>query len=432
MNNPVKSKELFTAAQKLMPGGVNSPVRAFKAVGLDPLFIEKASGSRIFDVDGNEFIDYVCSWGPLILGHAHPDIVQAICRAAERGTSYGAPCEHEIELARLICEAVPSMDKVRMVNSGTEATMSAARLARAYTGKDKILKFEGCYHGHADSFLIKAGSGLITSGVPTSPGIPAEFAVSTLVSRYNDIEALKNVFKEAGEEIAAVIVEPLAGNMGLVVPDKKFLVELRRITKEFGSLLIFDEVISGFRTCYGGYQNIIGIEPDLTTLGKIIGGGLPVGAYGGKKEIMNMVAPEGDVYQAGTLSGNPLAMAAGAATLNILKNSRCYEYINELGTLLLEGIKSIKASHGLECQINHLGSMFSLFFTRKEVRDFDTVVSCDTAQYARFYQALLREGIYFPPSQFEVCFISTAHIKSDIEKTVQALEKAMLWSVKEN
>lgn len=425
MNDPIKSRERFAKAQELMPGGVNSPVRAFKAVGLDPLFIEKASGAKIYDIDGNEYIDYVCSWGPLILGHAHPEIVAAICAAAKLGTSYGAPCENEIVLAELICEAIPSIDKVRMVNSGTEATMSAARLARAYTGKDKILKFEGCYHGHADSFLIKAGSGLLTSGVPTSPGIPKDYAGGTLVSRYNDIDAVQKVFDQSGKDIAAVIVEPIAGNMGLIVPEKEFLLKLRSITEQYGSLLIFDEVISGFRTCYGGYQNLIDVKPDITTLGKIIGGGLPVGAYGGREDIMARVAPQGDVYQAGTLSGNPLAMAAGAATLNLLKNNDFYTYTQELGQYMVKGIKNSLLSCGLEYQVNHLGSMFSLFFTDCKVKDYGTALNSETQIFAKFYKALLNEGVYFPPSQFEVCFISAAHTLEDIDKTVSAIEKSL-------
>ncbi len=431
MNDPIKSRERFARAQELIPGGVNSPVRAFKAVGLDPLFIDQAKGSKIYDIDDNEYIDYVCSWGPLILGHAHPDIVKAICRAAELGTSYGAPCEKEIELAQLICEAIPSIDKVRMVSSGTEATMSAARLARAYTGREKILKFEGCYHGHADSFLIKAGSGLLTAGVPTSPGIPIEYAGGTLVSSYNDIESLEDIFKISGRDIAAVIVEPIAGNMGLIIPENEFLVELRRITEQYGSLLIFDEVISGFRTCYGGYQNLIEIKPDITTLGKIIGGGLPVGAYGGRQDIMDWVAPEGDVYQAGTLSGNPVAMAAGSATLRLLKKHEYYTYINDLGQYMVNGIKKLLTSCGLEYQINHMGSMFSLFFTERQVKDYSTAVISDTKRFAKFYKTLLSEGIYFPPSQFEVCFISAAHTLPDIDRTLSAIEKGLYWSMQE-
>jgi len=423
--NITKSNELFAKAREYMPGGVNSPVRAFKSVGLTPLFIKQGKGSKIIDVDDNEYIDYVCSWGPLILGHSHPQVVQSICEAAKMGTSYGAPCENEIELAELICDAIPSIDKVRMVNSGTEATMSAVRLARAYTGKDKIIKFEGCYHGHADSFLIKAGSGLLTSGIPTSPGVPEAYSRHTLVARYNDIDSVEKIFKDHRHDIAAVIVEPIAGNMGLVIPDTDFLNGLREITEQNGCLLIFDEVISGFRTCYGGYQNRINIIPDLTTLGKIIGGGLPVGAYGGRKEIMDRVAPEGDVYQAGTLSGNPLAMAAGAATLRILKNNDRYNAIESMGDLLTRGLKNVFKEHKYNYALNRIGSMFSIFFTEQEVKTYDSVMKSDTKKYAQFYRELLQQGIYFPPAQFEVCFISCAHDVKDIEKTVDAVNRAL-------
>ncbi|HZK01742.1 MAG TPA: glutamate-1-semialdehyde 2,1-aminomutase [Anaerovoracaceae bacterium] len=419
-----KSSKLFSTAREYMPGGVNSPVRAFKSVGLTPLFIKQAQGSKITDVDDNQYIDYVCSWGPLILGHSHPQVITAICTAAKSGTSYGAPCESEIELAKLICEAFPAIDKIRMVNSGTEATMSAVRLARAYTQKDKIIKFEGCYHGHADSFLIKAGSGLLTSGIPTSPGVPQDYARNTLIAKYNDIDSVASLFAEYGEEIAAVIVEPVAGNMGLVLPDIEFLKGLRKLTEDNKSLLIFDEVISGFRTCYGGYQNRIGVFPDLTTLGKIIGGGLPVGAYGGKKEIMDMVAPEGDVYQAGTLSGNPLAMAAGIATLNILKDVECYSKLEQSGEKLAKGITQVLNANKMTCTINRLGSMFSIFFTKPTVRTYDAVIKADTKKYAQFYSELLNQGVYFPPAQFEVCFISLAHKTEDIERTIDAIDKA--------
>lgn len=425
MLNFRKSEELFAKSQQLIPGGVNSPVRAFKAVGRNPLFIKQGSGSKIYDVDGNEFIDYVCSWGPLILGHSHPGIIQAICDAAEKGSSYGAPCEQEIELAQLICEAIPSIDKVRMVNSGTEATMSAVRLARAYTGRDKILKFEGCYHGHADTFLIKAGSGLLTAGVPTSPGVPEDFARHTLIAKYNDLDSVQEIFEKSGKDIAAIIIEPVAGNMGLVLPDVEFLRGLRKITELYGSLLIFDEVISGFRTCYGGFQNYAGINPDLTTLGKIIGGGLPVGAYGGKKDIMDRVAPEGDVYQAGTLSGNPLAMAAGAATLKILKDDDWYDRLDVATYMLTNKLKTVFEEHERYYTINRLGSMFSIFFTEKDVSDYEAVKSCDTAEYARFYRQILEMGIYLPPAQFEVCFMSCAHSLQDVEKTVEAVNKAL-------
>ncbi len=419
------SEKLFAIAAQYMPGGVNSPVRAFKAVGMNPLFIKKAQGARLYDVDGNEYIDYVGSFGPLILGHSHPEVITAITETAQNGTSYGAPNEHELELAKLICAAIPSLEKIRMVNSGTEATMSAIRLARAYTGRSKIIKFEGCYHGHADSFLIKAGSGLLTAGIPTSPGVPASNAENTLVAKYNDLESVENLFKESRNDIAAVIVEPVAANMGLVLPDLEFLQGLRKITELTGSLLIFDEVITGFRVCYGGFQNICNIKPDLTTLGKIIGGGLPVGAYGGKKEIMIRIAPEGDVYQAGTLSGNPLAMAAGVATLNILKDNDWYDRMEVMAYLLTNKLKSALEAKGLFYEINRLGSMFSLFFTEQEVTSYDDVMTCNTEQYAKFYRELLPRGIYFPPAQFETCFISCAHDLDDIERTVDAVSMAL-------
>jgi len=420
-----KSEQLFDQAQEYIPGGVNSPVRAFKSVGLPPVFIKQGNGCKIKDVDGNEYIDYVCSWGPLILGHSNPRVVNAVCEAAQKGTSYGACCEEEIKLAQLICEAIPSMEKVRMVNSGTEATMSAVRLARAYTGRNKILKFEGCYHGHADHFLIKAGSGLLTAGVPTSPGVPELLAQDTLVARYNDVNSVKEIFKQSGQEIAAIIVEPIAGNMGLVLPRDEFLWNLRKITEEYGSLLIFDEVITGFRTCYGGYQNIIGIQPDLTTLGKIIGGGLPVGAYGGRKEIMARIAPEGDVYQAGTLAGNPLAMAAGVETLNILKEKGNYNRIEAVTANFVERLREFIDYKGIKCTVNHIGSMFSVFFTANKVEDYDTVITCDTKKYADFYKEMLYAGIYFPPSQFEVCFVSTAHGQDDLDKTLEIIKNSI-------
>ncbi|MBO8159501.1 glutamate-1-semialdehyde 2,1-aminomutase [Thermosyntropha sp.] len=420
-----KSDELFKMAKECMPGGVSSPVRAFKAVGLDPLFIKRGQGARIYDVDDNEFIDYVASFGPLILGHSHPEVIKAVKEAAENGTSYGAPSEKELELAQMICSAIPSIEKVRFVNSGTEATMSAIRLARAWTGRNKIVKFEGCYHGHADSFLIKAGSGLLTSGVPNSAGVLEDYAKNTLVARYNDLGSVERLFKEEGRDIAAVIVEPIAGNMGLVLPDPDFLKGLRRITEYSGSLLIFDEVITGFRICYGGFQNFANVTPDLTTLGKIIGGGLPVGAYGGRKEIMSRVAPEGDVYQAGTLSGNPLAMAAGAATLKVLQDRDWYDRLEVVTYMLANRLKNVFEDHGLFYTINRIGSMFTIFFTESEVNTYEDVVKCDTAQYAVFYRKLLEEGVYFPPSQFEVCFVSCAHEMEDIEKTVEAVSRAL-------
>lgn len=420
-----RSKELFATAREHIPGGVNSPVRAFKAVGMDPLFIRKARGSKVYDVDGNSFIDYVCSWGPLILGHAHPQVVEAICRAAELGTSYGAPCEGEVELAAMICEAIPSIEKVRMVSSGTEATMSAVRLARAYTGRNKIVKFAGCYHGHGDSFLIKAGSGLLTAGVPNSPGVPAALASQTLVADYNDIDSVAGLFEQCSNDIAAVIVEPVAGNMGLVLPEPGFLSGLRELTEKYEALLIFDEVISGFRFCYGGYQNIAGITPDLTTLGKIIGGGLPVGAYGGRREIMDLIAPEGDVYQAGTLSGNPLAMAAGAASLKLLQADNFYAGLEARAARLTDGLTAVLAEHNLKYCLNHCRSLFCLFFTGEQVDNYAAVLSCDTAKYAEFFRSLLQEGIYFPPSQFELCFVSSAHQPEDIENTLLAVDKVL-------
>jgi len=420
-----KSEQLFARAQDLIPGGVNSPVRAFKAVGMNPVFVKSSKGSKIYDVDGNEYIDYVGSWGPLILGHSHPEVVEAICQAAQRGTSYGAPCEGEVELAELITNAIPSMEKIRMVNSGTEATMSAIRLARAYTGRNKIVKFEGCYHGHADAFLLKAGSGLLTAGVPSSPGVPEAVIQDTLIARYNDLESVKKVFKEWGRDIAAVIVEPIAGNMGLVLPDIEFLKGLRSMTEFNGSLLIFDEVISGFRICYGGFQNYSNISPDLTTLGKIIGGGLPVGAYGGRKEIMDRVAPNGDVYQAGTLSGNPLAMAAGTATLRILKDNDWYDRLEVMTYVLTTQVKSAFENHDFYYSINRLGSMFCIFFTNEDVHCYESVMKCDTQKYAEFYRELLKEGVYLPPAQFEVSFLSCAHDLNDIEKTVAAVNRAL-------
>ena len=420
-----KSEQLFKKAKKFMPGGVNSPVRAFKAVGLTPLMINKGQGSKIYDVNDNEFIDYVCSWGPLILGHSHPEVIEAICSAARKGTSFGACCEKEIELAQLICEAFPSIDKVRLVNSGTEATMTAVRLARAYTGRDKIIKFEGCYHGHADSFLIKAGSGLLTAGVPTSPGVPKVLIEQTLVCKYNDLESVKKAFMQSGPNIAAVIVEPLAANMGMIIPRPGFLEGLREITRLYGSLLIFDEVISGFRTCYGGMQTIHEIQPDLTTLGKIIGGGLPVGAYGGHREIMNMVAPEGDVYQAGTLSGNPLAMAAGITTLKNLQQNGFYDRLELATNYLTDRLQGVFEAHDLYCTINKFHSMFSIFFTEDEVYDYESVLNSNTETYARFYRNLLAEGVYFPPSQFEVCFVSSAHDRDDIDRTVESIDKVL-------
>lgn len=420
-----RSKKLYQRALELMPGGVNSPVRAFKSVGLDPLIMKRGSGCRIYDEDDNEFIDYVGSWGPLILGHCHPAVVEAITNVAQTGSSFGATCAGEIELAEMICEAFPSIDKVRMVNSGTEATMSAIRLARAYTGRNKIIKFEGCYHGHADAFLLKAGSGMLTAGSQSSPGVPKSVTEHTLLCKYNDIESVKKAFMQFGPDIAAVIVEPVAGNMGLIPAEIGFLTAVREITSLYGSILIFDEVITGFRLCYGGIQNMTGIIPDLTTLGKIIGGGLPVGAYGGRREIMGRIAPQGEVYQAGTLSGNPLAMAAGIATLKQLKDGELYERLEVLGYLLAGKVRTMFEAHDLYYTIKRMGSMFCIFFTEDEVDDYETVQSCNTEQYAVFYQNLLKCGVYLPPSQFEVSFISSAHDLEDIDLTLEAMEKAL-------
>lgn len=415
-----KSKELFEQAQMVIPGGVNSPVRAFKSVGMPPPFIARANGCRLWDMDGNEYIDYVGSWGPLILGHRHPAVIHAIQRCLERGTTYGAPTDLEVTLAQMVVEALPSVEMVRMVNSGTEATMSALRLARAYTNRSKIVKFEGCYHGHHDSLLIKAGSGALTHGVPTSPGVPENIAGSTINARYNDLELLKKIFAEAGSEIAAVIVEPLAGNMGVVPPAEGFLQGLRSLCSKHGALLIFDEVITGFRLSYGGAQSYYNVLPDLTCLGKIIGGGLPVGAYGGRKEIMQMVSPAGPVYQAGTLSGNPLAMTAGIATLEQLQQPGVYEELNRKSTLLAQGLSQAARAAGVPASFNRVQSLQTCFFTRHPVNDFASASTSDTRRYAAFFRSMLEQGIYLAPSQFEAAFVSTAHTDKDIERTVEA------------
>ena len=415
-----KSKELFEQAQMVIPGGVNSPVRAFKSVGMTPPFIARANGCRLWDMDGNEYIDYVGSWGPLILGHRHPAVIHAIQRCLERGTTYGAPTDLEVTLAQMVVEALPSVEMVRMVNSGTEATMSALRLARAYTNRSKIVKFEGCYHGHHDSLLIKAGSGALTHGVPTSPGVPENIAGSTINARYNDLELLEKIFAEAGSEIAAVIVEPLAGNMGVVPPAEGFLQGLRSLCSKHGTLLIFDEVITGFRLSYGGAQSYYNVLPDLTCLGKIIGGGLPVGAYGGRKEIMQMVSPAGPVYQAGTLSGNPLAMTAGIATLEQLQQPGVYEELNRKSTLLAQGLSQAARAAGVPASFNRVQSLQTCFFTRHPVNDFASASTSDTRRYAAFFRSMLEQGIYLAPSQFEAAFVSTAHTDKDLERTVEA------------
>lgn len=417
-----RSRELFERAQRYLVGGVDSPVRAFKAVGGTPLFIQRGKGSRIHDADGNEFIDYIGSWGPLILGHCHPKVVAAAKKAVEHGSSFGAPTELEITLAQMISEAMPSVELVRFVTSGTEATMSAIRLARAFTGKNKIVKFAGCYHGHSDGLLAKAGSGVATLGIPSSPGVPDSWTADTLIAPYNNGEVVE-LFHDFGADIAAVIVEPIAGNMGLVLPRAGFLERLRSLTTEAGSLLIFDEVITGFRVGYGGAQGLYGIKPDLTCLGKVIGGGFPVGAYGGRRDIMQMVAPLGPVYQAGTLAGNPVAMTAGIETLTILKQPGFYEELERKSTLLVKGIAQAASKAGITIQLPSLGSMFTVFFARETAVDYDTALKADTELYAKFFHGMLSQGIYLPPSQFETAFVSTAHTDNDIQATIDAASK---------
>ncbi|OUM99420.1 MAG: glutamate-1-semialdehyde-2,1-aminomutase [Paenibacillaceae bacterium ZCTH02-B3] len=419
-----RSRAAFEKAKRFMPGGVNSPVRAFKAVGLTPVVIERGEGSRIYDIDGQSYIDFVLSWGPLIVGHAHPEVVDAIRRTAENGTSFGAPTELETALAELVCERIPSVEMVRMVNSGTEATMSALRLARGYTGRSKILKFEGCYHGHADSLLIKAGSGVATLGLPDSPGVPPATAGNTITAPYNDLDAVRLAFERYGEDIAAVIVEPVAGNMGVVPPRPGFLEGLRELTRRYGSLLVFDEVMTGFRVHYHSAQGLYGVEPDLTCLGKVIGGGLPVGAYGGRRDIMEMVAPSGPVYQAGTLSGNPLAMAAGYTTLKLM-TKEVYERLERLSQRLREGLERNARELGIPQTVNAVGSMINPFFTEGPVVDYATAKQSDLDRFRRVFAALLDRGVYIPASQFEAWFLSTAHTEEDIDRTVEAHREAL-------
>ncbi|MGM0370409.1 MAG: glutamate-1-semialdehyde 2,1-aminomutase [Bacillota bacterium] len=414
------SKEAFAEAKKIIPGGVNSPARAFSAVDNEPIFIESGKGSKVYDVEDNEYLDYVGSWGPMILGYNHPQVVESLQRQLKKGTSFGAPTKVETELAELIVDAVNSISKVRMVNSGTEATMSALRLARGYTGRDKIVKLEGCYHGHGDSLLVEAGSGVTTLGISGSSGVPNDIASETIVAPYNDLETLEKIFNKYQEEIAAVILEPVTGNMGVIEPYDEYLEDLRRLTADNDSLLIFDEVMTGFRLSYGGAQELYEVEPDITTLGKIIGGGLPVGAYGGKKEIMEYVAPEGPVYQAGTLSGNPLAMKAGAETLKLLKQSDVYASLEEKGAYLAEGFRNNIESLGIRAHVSRVGSMFSLFFTDTEVVDYHTAQTSDTDAFAVYFNQMLNQGIYLPPSQFEANFISNAHKKNELEATIEA------------
>ena len=419
-----RSSRLFSRAQSILPGGVNSPVRAFKAVGASPLFIRRASGARIEDVDGNRFIDYVMSWGPLIHGHAPPGLVKALAAAARHGTSFGAPSPLEVALAERVRTLMPSLERVRFVSSGTEATMSAVRVARAATGRDRLLKFEGCYHGHADAFLVKAGSGALTLGTPTSPGVTRAASADTLVAAYNDLDSVRRVFDANRGLVAAVIVEPIAGNMGVVPPADGFLRALADACRAEGALLIFDEVISGFRAAAGGAQAIAGVRPDLTCLGKIIGGGLPVGAYGGRVELMELVSPAGPVYQAGTLSGNPLAMTAGLWCLNHLSR-KLYTSLAALGAQLAAGLVDAARAAGVALQVNAFGSVLTPFFTDRPVRDFLSATSANTDQYARFFRGMLTRGVYPPPSQFEAWFLSAAHTVRDVEKTIRVAREAM-------
>jgi len=417
------SEKLFAQAQEVIPGGVNSPVRACRSVGTKPVFIQRGEGSRLFDADGNAYIDYVGSWGPMILGHTHPDVIEAIRSVLGRGTSFGAPTDLEIELAEMVIEAVPSVEMVRMVNSGTEATMSAIRLARGVTGRDLLIKFDGCYHGHADTLLVEAGSGVATLGIPGSPGVPEAFVQNTLSLPYNDAERVADVVSKKGDNIAAIIVEPVAGNMGLVLPEPGFLETLRTLTQDQGIILIFDEVMTGFRVAYGGAQALYDVMPDLTCMGKIIGGGLPVGAYGGKKDIMKKVAPEGPVYQAGTLSGNPVAMVSGIATLRCLQQSGFYETLEARSGMLEAGLKEAAAKAGLPAVTNRIGSMMGLFFTEERVSDFASAQTSDLTMFAKYFKGMLERGIYLAPSQYEALFVSRAHNEGDIQATILAAEE---------
>ncbi len=423
--NRENSNKLFKRAVNVIPGGVNSPVRACKSVGAEPVFIDHAEGCMIYDADGNGFIDYIGSWGPMILGHRHSAVIKAIASVLNRGTSFGAPTELEIVLAEMVIDAVSSVDMVRMVNSGTEATMSAIRLARGVTGRDAIIKFDGCYHGHADTLLVEAGSGVATLGIPGSPGVPESFVAHTLSLPYNDIESVKKVMDEQGDKIACIIVEPIAGNMGLVRPVDGFLETLREVTEKSGSLLIFDEVMTGFRVAYGGAQSLYGILPDITCLGKIIGGGLPVGAYGGKREIMEHIAPQGPVYQAGTLSGNPVAMAAGIATLMQLKKPGFYENLDKKADLLATGLEKAAEKAGVKVRVDRAGSMLGLFFTDRDVKNFEDAKTSDLDMFAAYYKGMLEKGIYLAPSQFEALFVSAAHEVEHIDKTIEAAEEVL-------
>lgn len=417
-----RSNALYEQALKIIPGGVNSPVRACKSVGSTPLFIDRAQGSLLYDADGNEYIDYIGSWGPMILGHRHPDVIEAIQRALERGTSFGAPTDLEIELACLVIEAVESVDVVRMVNSGTEATMSAIRLARGVTGRDVIIKFDGCYHGHADAMLVEAGSGIATLGIPGSPGVPEAFVAHTISLPYNDVDAVKKVMNEKSDTVAGIIVEPVAGNMGLVLPREDFLETLREETRKHGSLLIFDEVMTGFRVALGGAQAIFGITPDISCFGKIIGGGLPVGAYGGRKDIMAHVAPQGSVYQAGTLSGNPVAMAAGIATLQIISQPDFFDRLDRKSARLHDGLSQAARQHGIPVTLARSGSMLGMFFTDQEVQNFDDARTSNLERFTAYYNGMLANLIYLAPSQFEALFVSAAHTDEQIDATIAAAD----------
>ena len=419
-----RSSELFTAAQKHIPGGVNSPVRAFKGVGGDPVFFKKAKGAFVYDEDNNQYIDYVASWGPMIIGHSHPDVLASVEETMKNGLSFGAPTELETQMADKVCEILPSMDMVRMVSSGTEATMSAIRLARGYTGRDKIIKFEGCYHGHSDSLLVKAGSGALTLGVPTSPGVPATLAELTITLNYNDIDQVRETFELIGNQIAGVIVEPVAGNMNCIPPLPGFLEGLRELCDQYGSVLILDEVMTGFRVSLSGAQGFYNIKPDITTLGKIIGGGMPVGAFGGKREIMEMIAPLGAIYQAGTLSGNPVAMAAGLTTLNIISEDGFYQKLTDRTKSLVNGLEQRATKMNIPFTTNQVGAMFGCFFSEeKKVSNFAQVSACNTDRFKKFYHGMLNQGIYLAPSAYEAGFVSSAHSDEDINNTLDAAEK---------
>ena len=423
-----RSQQIFARAKKNIPGGVNSPVRAWKSVGGAPLIIARGHGGYIFDADGNRYIDLVGSWGPLVCGHAHPKILQALKLRAAKGTTFGAPTEAEVELAELVSQLMPSIEKLRLVNSGTEATMSALRLARAYTQRTKIVKFDGCYHGHSDGLLVRAGSGVATLGLPDSAGVPAGFAKETLVAKFNDISSVERLFAQHREVIAAVIVEPICGNMGVIPPAPGFLNSLRKLTKNNGALLIFDEIITGFRVALGGAQSLYRIRPDLTCLGKILGGGLPLAAFGGKQRIMNLLAPEGPVYQAGTLSGNPLAVSAGLATLKLLTRHPTYGALEALGKKLADGFTEVTKKYGIKAALNRAGSMLTLFFGVEEVRNVEDVWKCDRDQFARYFHGMLRRGVYLPPAQFEAAFVSLAHSNTEIAKVIAAFEN---WALEE-